>query len=119
MSDILMYIIGVLIGIFILLSVLSYKNYISKNVYLFNMNFFGNAKNIENIDNIDNIENMENMENMENIKNMENKNNNIIEGFDEENNSMNYDDTDLYNTIVCNKNIIDNFKINRLLKKNI
>jgi len=117
MSDILMYIIGVLIGIFILLSLLSYNNYISKNVYLFKMNFIGNTKNIDNIDNIDNIENMENMENIKNIENMENKNNTIIEGFDEENNIINYDDTDLYNTIVCNKNIIDNFKISRLLKK--
>jgi len=126
MSSILLYIIGLLLGIFILLSLLSYNNYISKNVYLLKTKFFGISKNIENIDNIENMDNMDNMDNIEKMENMENmekmenikkENNNIIKGFDEENKNMKYDDADEYNTIVCNKNIIDNFKISRLLKK--
>ena len=113
-----MYIIGLLLGIFILLSLLSNNNYISKSIFFLKKKFLGFSNNIDNIDNIENMANIDNIENMANMENIKSENNILIEKFEEDNKKKNiYDDIDEYNTIVCNKNIIDNFKISRLLKK--
>jgi len=154
MTDTLMYIIGVLMGIFILLSVLSYKNYIylfkngifGKSIYIENMENIDDTTNTDNINNKDNTDNKDNTTNTTNINNKDNTDNinnkdntdnttnmtntdnttnmtntdnttNMTNTRSVRNININYDDTDEYNTIVCNKNIIDNFKISRLLKK--
>lgn len=87
MYEIYLYVIGFLIGIFLLLSLLNFK-------------FTNNDSEIDEQDDIEEFSNIE-------------QENYIIETFEEDS----YDNEDEKNYINCNENIINNFKIDRLLKK--
>lgn len=87
MYEIYLYVIGFLIGIFLLISLLNFK-------------FTNNNSEIDEQDDIEEFSNIE-------------QENYIIETFEEDS----YDNEDEKNYINCNENIINNFKIDRLLKK--
>jgi len=88
MYQIYIYIIGFLMGIFLLISLLNFK-------------FTNNYNNINEQNDIEEFSNIE-------------QENNILETFKED---SDYDNEDEKNFINCNENIINNFKIDRLLKK--
>ena len=87
MYEIYLYAIGFLIGIFLLISLLNFK-------------FTNNDSEIDEQDDIEEFSNIE-------------QENYIIETFED----SSYDNEDEKNYINCNENIINNFKIDRLLKK--
>jgi hypothetical protein len=107
MSDILMYIIGFLSGIFLILTLLSNKCNISKILKYFRNNMGYNKDDEIIVEDFEEIVEKDVKKNSETI---------ILENFIEEDENK-YDDNDKYNTITCNKNIINKFKIERLLKK--
>lgn len=87
MYEIYLYVIGFLIGIFLLISLLNFK-------------FTNNDNVIEEQDDIEDFSNIE-------------QEKYIMETFED----SSYDNEDDKNYINCNENIINNFKIDRLLKK--
>lgn len=87
MYDIYLYVIGFLLGIFLLISLLNFK-------------FTNNNNDFDQQDDIEEFSNIE-------------QENYIIETFKD----STYDDEEEQNYINCNENIINNFKIERLLKK--
>lgn len=101
----ILYILGFLLGIFILLSIMRFKySHFKENKEVDKNNEDYYKLNIDSSDLDNNINNENNI--------------NIIEHYQTEKNVNNkYNDDDLYNLVNCNKNIIINFKISRLLEK--